>query len=529
MTATLEMVQPAHLWVPERRGSYGDEAIDLAEVAGRTLDAEQRQAVDAMLSFKAGGKWLALEQAIIEARQNGKTAGVLETVTMFDLWMLPPDRIVWTAHLFKTARDAFNDFITAIETAPELSRRVKRISYSHGEESIELNNGALLEFLARSMGGGRGLGGKRVVMDEALILAATSMGALMPTLSARPDPQITYGSSAGKLGSDHLRTIRNRGRAGGDPSLIYIEYCGPGGWGITPCKDGDDCPHGETPGCCYPPCLHGMDCSHLFGVEGCALDNEEYWKHANHALGRTRANGSGITYDYVRAERRTLTPTEFGRERNGWWEDPPPDQDTTSDVDMVRWADLADPLSPVPTGSVAIAIDVPPDRSSTSIGVSWGDDERVLVMVTELPGTSKAVDLVEELCRDEDVVDVSLHAGGPAGSLVAKLETALEPLGIELRTVSTQEAAQATGAFVDLVTGPLGPDKKPTGEKLLGHLDQLELNKALGAAKLRNSGDTAQLWDRKDLTNLAPLIAVTLAANGYVKHGRDSFFGGGWR
>lgn len=536
MTATLELVEPAYLWVPERRGSYGDEAIDLAQVAGVTLDGEQKRDVDAMLSYKAGGKWLTLEQAIIEARQNGKTKGVLQTVTIFDLWMLPPDRIVWTAHLFKTARDAFKDFCTAIEISPELSRRVKNISYSHGEEAIELHHpksrteqGAVLEFLARSMGGGRGLGGKRFVADEALILSSTSMGALMPTMSARGNSQITYGSSACQLSSAHLRKVRNRGRAGGDPSLIYIEYCAPGGWGTTPCAAGDDCDHGETPGCSYPTCREGLECSHLYGVEGCALDNEEHWKLANHSLGRVRANGTGITYDYVRAERRTLDPTEFGRERLGWHEDPPPEQDTTSDVDMVRWAELADPLSPKPTGSVALAVDVPPDRSSTSIAVSWGDDERVLVMVTELPGTSKAVALVEELCRDEDVVDVSLHAGGPAGSLVAQLEVALEPLGIELRSVSTQEAAQATGAFVALITGPIGPDKKPTGEKLLGHLDQAELNKALGAAKLRDSGDMAQLWNRKDLTNLAPLIAVTLAANGYVKHGRDSFFGGGWR
>ncbi|MEV6413857.1 hypothetical protein [Kribbella sp. NPDC051718] len=529
MTATLERVAPAYFWRPERRGSYGDEAIDLAQVAGVTLDAEQKHDVDAMLSYKAGGRWLTLEQAIIEARQNGKTKGVLQTVTIFDLWMLPPDRIVWTAHLFKTARDAFNDFITAIETSSELSRRVKRISYSHGEESIELTTGALLEFLARSMGGGRGLGGKRFVADEALILSSTSMGALMPTLSARADPQITYGSSAGKLGSDHLRRVRNRGRAGGDPSLVYIEYCAPGGWGTTPCAARDECVHGETPGCYYPTCRDGIECSHLYGVEGCSLDNEEYWKRANHSLGRVRPNGTGITYDYVRAERRTLDPIEFGRERNGWWEDPPNAEEEDPAVDLVRWSELADPLVPAPTETVTLAVDVPPDHSTTSIAVAWEVDDRIWVMVTELVGTSKAAKKVAELCEAYDVADVSLHAGGPAGTLVAAIEDELEGSELELRTISTQEAAQATGAFVDLIKEPLDDFKRPTGQKLLGHLDQLEVNNALKAARLRDVGDGLQLWDRKDLTNLAPLIAVTLAANGYVKHGRDSFFGGGWR
>ena len=127
------MIPPAHLWIPERAGSYGDEAVDLARIAGRELDEEQALAVDAILSYRKGGKWAALESAIIEARQNGKTGGVLLPVVLFDLFLLPPDRIVWTAHLFKTSRDAFTDFVQCIETAPELSRRVKKIAYANGD------------------------------------------------------------------------------------------------------------------------------------------------------------------------------------------------------------------------------------------------------------------------------------------------------------------------------------------------------------------------------------------------------------
>ena len=92
-----------------------------------------------------------------------------------------------------------------------------------------------------------------------------------------------------------------------------------------------------------------------------------------------------------------------------------------------------------------------------------------------------------------------------------------------------QKAAQATGAFIDLVAEPVGLDRKPTGEKLLGHLDQADLNNELVGAKLRKAGDWAQLWDRDDDIKRASLFAVTLAANGYAKHGRVPFFGGGWR
>jgi hypothetical protein len=72
----------------------------------RTEAGRRREAV-----LRPGGKWVALEEAIIESRQNGKTTNVVLPVVLFDLFMLPPDRIVWTAHLFKTARDAFDDFV----------------------------------------------------------------------------------------------------------------------------------------------------------------------------------------------------------------------------------------------------------------------------------------------------------------------------------------------------------------------------------------------------------------------------------
>lgn len=469
-------VEPAHLWVPERAGSYGDEAIDLAALAGRHLDDEQKIAVDAMLSYRPGGRWIALESAVVEARQNGKTAGVLLPVVAFDLFLLPPDRIVWTAHLFKTARDAFDDFCVCIETAPEWSRRVKRIGSSHGEEEIELHSGATLEFLARSSGGGRGLGSKRVVFDEALILGSTSLGSLIPTLSARPDPQITYGSSAGKETSEHLRGLRKRGRAGDDPSLIWVEWCDDGSW--------ED-----------PPCALGKQCPHTIHTAGCALDDEARWLKANHNLHKR------ITIEYVRSERRAmhLTPREFGRERLGWWEDPP-DEDEATVVDMDVWGNLADPEAPEPTGPVAIAVDIPPSRASTSIGVAWRLGDRVMVMEKELPGTALAVATVKGLVDQHEPVDVSLHAGGPAGSLVKPLQAE----GVDVRAVSTQETAQATGGFRDLVDNGG-----------IGHLDQQELNDALQAAKTRSVGD-AEIWDR-DGANLAPVISVTLAAHGLLE------------
>lgn len=476
------MIHPAFLSIPTSRvGSYGDEAVDLAMTAGRVLDDEQKLGVDALLSFGPGGRWAALEGAILEPRQNGKSAGILLPVTLFDLFLMEPDRIVWTAHLFRTAREAFEDFDTCIATSPELSRRVKKISYGHGEEAIELHNGAKLEFLARSQGGGRGLGGKRVVMDEALFLAGSAMGALMPTLSARPDPQINYGSSAALATSDHLHRLKNRGRSGTDPSLVWVEFCASGGW-----QD--------------PPCEGGRKCSHLPGTPGCALDDEELWKQANHTLEKR------ITLSYVRAERLALPPIEFGRERLGWHQPPAAEGKA---IDPAQWARLLDGESRR-HGDVAIAVDISPTRDYAAIAL-WGRREDGLghgLVVAYRPGTDW---VLEELVRWRNQLNpVGIGAGR---QVAASLEgEAFDATGIRVPTkadepeygdlvvLNSTDMTAATSQILDAV-------KQGT----FRHTGQRELDASVTGAKTKVT-EFAEIWARKDQdSDTSPLVALTFA------------------
>jgi hypothetical protein len=465
------LVAPAYLSVPPRSGSYGDEACDLVRLAGRELDAEQELAVDAMLSYGPGGRWAAFESAVIEARQNGKTGGVLLPVVLFDLFLLPADRIVWTAHLFRTARDAFNDFVGLISGTPELSRRVKKVTYANGEEAIELHSGAKLEFLARSKGGGRGLGGKRLVMDEALYLPAESMGALIPTLAARSgtgDPQINYGSSAGVQSSDHLRVLRDRGRGGGDPSLIWVEWCAPGSW--------------DKPGCALGP-----DCPHTVGVDGCSLDNEDWWPLASPALGRR------ITFEYVRAERRALPPEEFGRERLGWYDDPV----GAGVVSLEAWSACRDEAS-APSSRPVLAIDVSPGSRSASIAaVMWRPDGLPHVeIVAHSPGTEWVATRCAELARHKPL-DWVLDPTGPAGALLPELAT----VGVEPRQMTGRDLGQACEAFTSAVA-----------IQGLRHLDDPVLARAIVAAGKRDIGDGLWAWSRrKSQADICPLVAATAA------------------
>jgi hypothetical protein len=500
------VIEPAHLWVPPRVGSYGDEAIDLAKEAGRSLDEEQRHGVDALLSYGPAGRWVALEAAFIEARQNGKTAGVLLPVTLFDLFLLPPDRIVWTAHLFRTSREAFDDFCKCIESSAMLSRRVKKISYSHGEESIELHSGAQLDFLARSSGGGRGLGGKRVVMDEALFLGAGAMGALMPVLSAREDPQVNYGSSAGKTTSEYLARLVKRGRAGGDPSLIWVEYCAPGGW--------ED-----------PPCELGKKCPHFVGTRGCALDDPANWRQANHTLGKR------ISVEYVEAERRALPPLEFGRERNGWHEVVATETAPMSEKD---WGDLTDVESEM-VDPVALGIEVANDRSTAAIGVVGrrADGKYHLEIIKSAPGVAWVVGDAVKLNKRWKPCVIVLDDKSEAASLLPEFKEA----GLKVRDRDPDKAAKSEDIIVTTWANDLARASgllysAVTETRNLRHLNQSDLNDSVKGAAWRQLGD-AKAWSRKDATtNPCPLLAVTLGLYGLVIYGPkqpgQQFFGS-WR
>lgn len=471
----LQIVPPAHLWIPPRAGSHADEAIDLMALAGRELDEEQRVTVDAMLSYGEDRRWSAFETVRIEPRQNGKTGGELLTVVMYDLFLGPPDRIVWTAHLLKTAMDAFNDLVQLIDGCPTLSKRVRDVITGKGNEAIVLHNGGRLEFMARSEGGGRGLGGKRIVFDEALFLSAEAMGALIPTLAARSvtgDPQINYASSAAILRSDHLRTLRDRGRKGDDPSLVYVEHCAPGSWDEPGCED-------------------GPDCTHLPGTSGCALDDERLWKLANHALGKR------ISYTYVRRERRAMpTPEQFGVERLGWHVEPA----GVDQVSMQAWADCADADS-APTSRPVFMLDVSPgSRSAAILAAMYRPDGLPhLEVVAHARGVDWVPGRAAEL-KAHRPLDWWIDPAGPAGALLP----ALRDVGIEPQQMTARDLGQACAAMAALID-----------QRALRHLNDPVLTKALASAGRRDIGDG--LWAfsrRKSEVDICPAVGAAGALYG---------------
>lgn len=205
---------PRYRLVPPAASSAAQEAVELAASAGLHLDPWQAEVLEGALGERPDGRWTATEVGLIVPRQNGK-GSILEARELAGLYLFGEQLLLHSAHEFKTAQEAFRRVLSLIQNTPDLDSRVKRVRTSHGEEGIELLSGQRLRFVARSTGSGRGFTGDLVVLDEAYNLPAEAVAALLPTLSARPNPQLWYTSSAPlpRMESASLRRLCKRGRA----------------------------------------------------------------------------------------------------------------------------------------------------------------------------------------------------------------------------------------------------------------------------------------------------------------------------
>ena len=450
-----EPVEPAYSSGPPYSRSLGEEVADLSSLAGFVPDVEQRVALDAIFALGADGRAAAFEVAVIACRQNIKT-GLFKQCALGWLFITDQRLIVWSAHEFATAKEAHRDLVELIEGCDPLRKRVKAIHRANGEEGIELVSGQRINFKARTNTGGRGLSGDKVVLDEGFALRDTHMGTLVPLLSVRRDPQLLIGSSAGLGDSLVLRGIRDRGRAGTDPSLSYFEWS-------------DD-----LPGDCQQADL----CSHAVGEVGCRLDDQRRWARANSQLGRR------LSLEYVEHERRMLPPAEFARERLGWWTET---TDTAPAFDPDQWMSLADPADqPIPRATWAVA--TAPDRSWSAVAGAWRrpDGLTQVALADFRPATSWVAARVAELRKRWSngpvVVDV------PSRGLVPG---AVEP------TLTVQ--AQAHAALSDVVAAGS-----------LRHGGEPALTVAVREARWRSSGDS-RILARSGTADITPVIAVALA------------------
>lgn len=464
--------------------SAGVEAVQLLETAHRPPDPWQRDALHDLLGEQDTGLWSAGEVGLVVPRQNGK-GDVLMGKALHSLYLTPVKLILWSAHEFKSVREMFIRTRETVEGCHELSRRVKTIRTSHGEEGIELKDGSRLSFVARSRGSGRGFSPEELLLDEAFALTDEQVAAQLFATSAQPNVQIWYASSHPLANSVVLRRIVRRGRAG-SPGLAYIEYSS------DPALDRDD---------------------------------PEGWQQAN------PNHPARLTIAAIQRERGSTDPDDFDRERRGIVD---LEDDEAQVFDGTRWTDSQDLKSQVKGDRVALSVDMTPDRTETTLGIAGfrSDGLRHGEVVDMLSGSKRAVKRVRELVKDWDVCVVVIDANSPAVSLVPDLAKAgwydstgrelpkderwgivSEPRegskDVRLELVGGTKMSGACGAWVDAVE-----------DDQLRFIDQTELNTALAGAKKRPTMDGGWKWSRKDSSvNIGPLVVVTLADYGLNLYG----------
>jgi hypothetical protein len=183
---------------------------------------------------------------------------------------------------------------------PEIEDIVKHIRFTNGEEAIELDNGGLIEFSARSRQAARGFDGiSLVVFDEAQELVDDQVEAIMATLSASTTGtrQLIYTGTPPYPGCPGTVFRRRRTACLNDPGKHDAWH----EWSI--------------------------DTDNLGKID---ISDKEHWFATNPAL------GVRLTEDFTEEEFRSMSADGFARERLGWWAPEITAQDDKA-LDLKSW------------------------------------------------------------------------------------------------------------------------------------------------------------------------------------------------
>lgn len=440
---------PTFSRVPEGDETTGTEAVDLARAYGVELDEWQANIVRGILR-ESGGAWSASQAGVCVARQNGK-GQVLTALELAGL-LLFREQVLHTAHAVKTSSDGFRRLWSVIETHADLSRLVKRHSQQVGLEYVELTTGGRVAFTTRSASAGRGLSIDRLIVDEAEDLPAAEVGALAPTVFARPKAQSVYvGTAPGPMhDAEAWATMRKAAHEGLNPRLAWWEWCAE----------------------------YGAD-----------LDDPELWHRVNPAVAAGRVDVQSVTDD-----RSALPPDQFRAERLSMWI---PAGGGVTVFDPAEWDTLRDPASTAVT-DLAIGVDAPPSRDAATVCVAGRRPDGRLHL--EWYATDDGVRWLPEWVAarlSPKVRAVVVDARNP----LAELDWTAA--GVRPTEAGSRDVAAAAGLLYDAISG-----------ELLRHRGQVELSRGVLGAKQRPMiGGQAFGWERKAPGSSA-LLAASLAVWG---------------
>ncbi|MDH6279352.1 terminase [Prescottella agglutinans] len=444
-----------HVVYPEGITSTGWSAVrKTCSQMGITFDEWQDGAGRLILAKNEKGLYAADTTVISIPRQVGKT--YLIGSISFALCINQKNMtVVWTAHRFKTAKEAFST-MKGLAGLPKVKAHVSRIVNANGDQEIQFVNGSRIVFGARERGFGRGFAGVDIVVfDEAQILGENAMDDLIPATNASPNPLILMVGTPPKPTDpgEVFTMLRQEAISGESEDTIYIELSAD---------------RGDDP------------------------EDREQWRKANPSY-PSRTNERAML-----RMKKSLSEDSFRREALGIWDEVTRHQAVVS---RSVWQELADVGPDFDVLPDAIAVDMSHDRH-ISIAACWREDdsshiEEVWAGVDPKVAEAWIVQAVKRKRRMPVVID----SASPASSLIV----ALRNKRVLVNQTNATDMAKACGTFLDAIEADT-----------LTHGGQEAIDDALEGARKRPIGTAGGWgWNRKDETvNIAPLVAATLALFG---------------
>jgi phage terminase large subunit-like protein len=414
-----------------------------------------------------------LGRAVLAKRDNGIYAATVGGVVLsiprqvaktflvgrivFALCVLFPGlKVLWTAHHNRTITNTFRalqSFARRRRVAPHIAHNGIRVA--NGEQEIRFRNGSIIMFGAREQGFGRGFDEVDIeVFDEAQILTEKALEDMVAATNQARHP---HGALLFYMGTPPRPTDpgeaftlkRTRALSGESEDMVYVEF------GADPGSDPDD---------------------------------QEQWAKANPSFPHRTPLES-----MLRLRENLPSEDAWLREALGMWDE----VGSQRVIDAVTWQARADQMSRA-ADRLAIAIDVSPDSSRASVSMAGqrADGDWHVELDEQRHGVGWVPQWVADRCAANDIRAVVLDGASPAVALIEPLAA----LKVTATVTSARDMAQACG---DFYVGAL--------EGWLHHIDQPQMNAALGDARKRPLGD-AWAWSRKTSTSdITAVVAATLA------------------
>ena len=480
----------------------GEEVLEWAEMFGYILDPWQKWCLRHMFGRHPNGLWSAPDVVMIVARQNGKGT-VLEVRELAGVFLLGEELIIHTSHQLKTSLNHLQRLSDTIRSYPSLDKRVAGIVTGNGKEAIKLKPRRTLifgpggkemtprrtckiEFHARSGAAtSRGFSCDCLVYDEAMILSDEQVGASMPTMRARPNPQMIYAASAGlEDGTVSVQLAKMRSlMIKHDPDTFGLEFSVNA--------------HDES---CKRDEIRGRETNYFIVCDKHDdRDDPRSWAKANPGMGER------ITLRNTRRELAKMPAAKFDIEilSIGNW---PSEEEPWETISKPAWKILTNEDPGYPTPPMVLAFDVSEDGKSATVMGAWEHKQKHTVIEMPMNGHRQGVAWVIEFVHQKYLkrrpLAIAVPKAGPAAGL---LDDAIKKWGDRVYPVGPAEEAAAFAFFLQQVK-----------DQQLWHFGEVHaptLWKAVGRAGTRVVGDGGKAWCRRDAeADISPVTAGTIAA-----------------